>query len=185
MTGSKMASLASGLLARKGEARPATRRPFVAKTTIALLPVAGTARAFNDDIDSPDQGGRAHAGSPPAIVRQLDRLARAFLPPAEAGCADHPRVAFTLRLDHERHLRLRLARAITHHSGQRIVTQALDEYLARLGSSVAAADIASAFPEPDPLEARPKAGLTAAQGEARVRLFTDIADFLAERPRTT
>jgi len=184
MTGSKMASLASGLLARKGEARPATRRAFVAKTTIALLPVAGTARAFNDDIDCPGQVGRAQAGSGSAIVRQLERLARAFAPPAEADRSDHARVAFTLRLDHDRHLRLRLARAITHHSGQRIVTQALDEYLARLGSSVGAADIASAFPEPDALEAKASAGLTPAQGEARVRLFTDIADFLAERPRT-
>jgi hypothetical protein len=40
------------------------------------------------------------------------------------------KAAFTLRLDPERHLRLRLVCAVNHRSAQQIVTQALDEYLA-------------------------------------------------------
>jgi hypothetical protein len=40
--------------------------------------------------------------------------------------------AFTLRLDPDRHLKLRLACAVTHRSAQQIVTEALDEFLASI-----------------------------------------------------
>lgn len=40
-----------------------------------------------------------------------------------------PKAAFTLRLDPERHLRLRLASAITRRSAQMLVTGALDDFL--------------------------------------------------------
>ena len=39
------------------------------------------------------------------------------------------KAAFTLRLDADRHLRLRLACAVTNRSAQQIVTQALDDFL--------------------------------------------------------
>ena len=42
------------------------------------------------------------------------------------------KAAFTLRLDPERHLKLRLACAIGRKSAQSIVTEALDRYLASL-----------------------------------------------------
>lgn len=42
------------------------------------------------------------------------------------------KAAFTLRLDAERHLRLRLASAVTNRSSQVILTDLLDEYLATL-----------------------------------------------------
>jgi hypothetical protein len=42
------------------------------------------------------------------------------------------KAAFTLRLDADRHLRLRLACAVTRRSAQQIVTNALDEYLSSL-----------------------------------------------------
>ena len=42
------------------------------------------------------------------------------------------KAAFTLRLDAERHLRLRLACAVTRHSAQQIVARALDEALANI-----------------------------------------------------
>jgi hypothetical protein len=42
------------------------------------------------------------------------------------------KAAFTLRLDAERHLRLRLASAVTNRSSQVILTDLLDEYLASL-----------------------------------------------------
>lgn len=41
------------------------------------------------------------------------------------------KAAFTLRLDSERHLQLRLVSAVKHRSAQQIVTEALDQYLAR------------------------------------------------------
>lgn len=42
------------------------------------------------------------------------------------------KAAFTLRLDQERHLRLRLASALLNRSSQQLVTEALDEFLKRL-----------------------------------------------------
>jgi hypothetical protein len=39
------------------------------------------------------------------------------------------KAAFTLRLDAERHLKLRLACAVTHRSAQQIVSEALDDFL--------------------------------------------------------
>ncbi len=41
----------------------------------------------------------------------------------------HPKAAFTLRLDQDRHLRLRLASALHHASAQALVTEALDQFL--------------------------------------------------------
>ncbi len=43
--------------------------------------------------------------------------------------AKHAKAAFTLRLDHERHLRLRLASALHNVSAQVLVTEALDHFL--------------------------------------------------------
>jgi hypothetical protein len=42
------------------------------------------------------------------------------------------KAAFTLRLDHERHLKLRLASALNGRSAQVIVTEALDAFLETL-----------------------------------------------------
>ena len=50
---------------------------------------------------------------------------------ARALAGSKTKAAFTLRLDTERHLRLRLVCAVNHRSAQQIVTLALDEFLAR------------------------------------------------------
>lgn len=47
----------------------------------------------------------------------------------QAGAGEKGRAAFTLRLDPERHLRLRLACAYSRTSAQAVVTAALDAYL--------------------------------------------------------
>jgi hypothetical protein len=58
----------------------------------------------------------------------------AYAPPVaptlRAAPGSKARAAFTLRLDHERHLKLRLAAAVTHRSAQLLVIEALDEFLA-------------------------------------------------------
>jgi hypothetical protein len=46
--------------------------------------------------------------------------------------AKHAKAAFTLRLDHDRHLRLRLASALHNKSAQHLVTEALDQFLQSL-----------------------------------------------------
>ncbi len=115
--GKSFAALSAGLLARKGEARPAMR-PH------AFTPDPGGAPL--DDLGWNDMGEPR-----PLVVRQQAELAREFATPA-ASPSPGRKAAFTLRLDGERHLRLRLACAARHRSAQQIVIQALDELLARM-----------------------------------------------------
>ena len=88
----------------------------------------------------------AEAVEVPEVVRQQESLIErvaAVARKVEARPAPAPKkekapralrarekAAFTLRLDAERHLRLRLASAVTNRSSQVILTDLLDEYLA-------------------------------------------------------
>ena len=90
----------------------------------------------------------AEAPEVPEIVRQQESLIECVAAVArkvEARPAPAPKkekaprtlrarekAAFTLRLDAERHLRLRLASAVTNRSSQVILTDLLDEYLSSL-----------------------------------------------------
>lgn len=163
------ASLSSGLLARKGQARPAMRpQGFVGLDPGMSL----------DDLGWNDMGGEASAPAPtyepvPPVLAQRQTLVEEFAPqpapqpapvvrpdPVAAPVASEPapaaeaparpvstataarigrevasrtgKAAFTLRLDHERHLKLRLASAVTGRSAQLIVTEALDAFLETL-----------------------------------------------------
>ncbi|HMP56892.1 MAG TPA: hypothetical protein PKD92_10010, partial [Novosphingobium sp.] len=52
--------------------------------------------------------------------------------PRRSALADGRRAAFTLRLDAERHLKLRLASTLANRSAQQIVTEALDRLINEL-----------------------------------------------------
>ena len=185
------ASLSAGLLARKGTARPAMRRPHMSGLPTPTLPVS----VQEDDLGWNDMGGEHHhhhhaahtvlpltmmgvkaGGSdaqpdqPPAVVKQQESLeqslSQAYSPepqpavekadartdkveapkPVRAKSTKGPKkksagtkargaqartskAAFTLRLDPDRHLRLRLACVVGNNSAQHIVTQALDAFL--------------------------------------------------------
>jgi hypothetical protein len=73
---------------------------------------------------------------PAPVVRLPRRVApapvRAPVRAPVPAVAARSKAAFTLRLDADRHLRLRLACAVTRRSAQQIVTGALDEYLSSL-----------------------------------------------------
>jgi hypothetical protein len=111
-------ALASGLLARKGQARPAMR-----PQTAALEP--------EDDLGWNDMGDSAPEPALPPVLLQQKALQAEY--PAEEPEADltalKTRAAFTLRLDAERHLRLRLAATVAGVSAQTLMTLALDQYL--------------------------------------------------------
>lgn len=130
-----LAALSSALLARKGQARPAMRRQ-------ATLAEAGDALGWNDMGEpaplpepappaqvSDEPQVAAEAESAPPVLAQRDALAKAVstLP---ALAAVKGRKAFTLRLDAERHARLRHAVATQGRSAQQLVTEALDAFLA-------------------------------------------------------
>jgi hypothetical protein len=147
------ASLSSGLLARKGQARPAMRP----QGFVGLDP--GTSL---DDLGWNDMGSDLPTAPTPVfdpvppVLAQRQTLVEEFAPepvapavpvlevPArpvstataarigrEVG-ARKGKAAFTLRLDHDRHLKLRLASAVTGRSAQIIVTEALDAFLESL-----------------------------------------------------
>ncbi|QDZ09101.1 hypothetical protein FPZ24_07745 [Sphingomonas panacisoli] len=171
------ASLSSGLLARKGQAKPAMRpqgftggysslaggledlgwndmgqmiepeadvHPIHENEIVAppegVPPVLAQRRQLKEELEAPvieapidDHQVAIDAPTPPvpaevvSIVRRpvsvatANRLARETRHKAKA--------AFTLRLDEDRHLRLRLASALSGRSAQQLVTEALDAFL--------------------------------------------------------
>jgi hypothetical protein len=74
----------------------------------------------------------------PEVLRQQEEVAeRITAPPRKRGgrrsaLSEGRRAAFTLRLDHERHLQLRLACTLTGRSAQQLVTDALDRLISEL-----------------------------------------------------
>jgi hypothetical protein len=141
----KFASLGPLLLARKGTAKPAMRAQLgddARGSLAALEDFSGAADLTGqDDLGWNDMGEDALAApiAEPEVKRQQSRLLSCI---ADANVAATQRskveavqcarrAAFTLRLDEERHLRLRLASTMAGESAQNLVTRALDEFLAR------------------------------------------------------
>lgn len=169
------ASLSSGLLARKGQARPAMRP----QGFVGYAPQPSTEDlGWNDmghDVPPLEPAPVPPAAAPvvPPVLRQRETLAAGLVQPVEMPEAEiaKPEVkaevipqpepkpvaaprqdkrnvspataqrlqretrrkagkaAFTLRLDGDRHLRLRLASAVRGESAQTLVTEALDAFL--------------------------------------------------------
>ena len=145
-----LASLSSSLLARKGHAKPAMRpQGFGGFGSI-------NAAVVHDDLGWNDMGlepGHVTAEVVPinpaiepeapaaAVVhRQQETLARELAPAAvaqppkpkpvaRAAPGSKGTAAFTLRLNPERHLQLRLVCAVQHRSAQQVVIEALDKFL--------------------------------------------------------
>ncbi len=186
-----IASLSSGLLARKGGARPAMRRQLISNNNGMAAGSMQDDLGWNDmgyDVD-PDPttpmdyehvtGYNPLAGAvpdvKPEVKQQQERIAEQLhvqaeemgvaepdeaempaapviplvkprpiiMPPAPVAAAvpkvaaprqraapgSKAKSAFTLRLDGERHLKLRLACAISNQSAQQLVTAALDAFI--------------------------------------------------------
>ncbi|WP_298397450.1 hypothetical protein [Sphingobium sp.] len=149
-----LASLTSGLLARKGAAQPAMRRPMLgfgrAATALQQDDLGWNDMGFDvEPTPQPIEEPVALIGltpmapvtaTEPPVVTERKKLARRIAGKSAAPSASAPaplavavakgrKAAFTLRLDGERHLKLRLACAVTGRSAQQIVTQALDNLL--------------------------------------------------------
>lgn len=174
------ASLTSGLLARKGAAKPAMRRQYMG--SMGNLSMGHEDLGWNDmgdDVQEEIAAPQPHAGlspmpshvaasvpsSPapvalveqavdqpivelPAVVEQRQMLVEKVAngqfeadEPAEPKTRTRTKAkptavkqrkskaAFTLRLDPDRHLKLRLACAVANRSAQQMVIEALDELL--------------------------------------------------------
>jgi hypothetical protein len=180
------ASLTSGLLARKGAARPAMKQqgfgqmggghledlgwndmgfepPKAADTPVrddhhdafgeeiddehprvhptGLTPVQSPVHSQQSEIadrlgvdeseDEADDTAEAY-DSEPAPVAVIPVAAPRRAPTPRSAPGSKGKAAFTLRLDPERHLKLRLACAVNGRSAQQIVTDALDQLLGEM-----------------------------------------------------
>lgn len=131
-----IASLGANLLARKGAARPAMRPQLAAMASAQMLAAAEDDLGWNDMGHDGDHTSAALeiplAADVPVVVRQQQDLIRRIGGVRRSALADGRRCAFTLRIDEERHLRLRLACTLKGRSAQQLVTEALDLLLADL-----------------------------------------------------
>lgn len=146
------ASLSPTLLARKGAARPAMRpqlhplHQFQESASHQMSDDLGW-NDMGEDVsragDAPDRVAAAevvpiagdHTPPPnvPEVVRQQESLSASVAratPLRKSALSQGRRAAFTLRLDTDRHLGLRLASTVLSRSAQDIVTEALDGFLA-------------------------------------------------------
>lgn len=97
------------------------QREELARQVEAPEPAAETVVASPE----PDVASAPALMAPVAVsARKAARIAR-----ESADLTAKGKAAFTLRLDAERHLRLRLASAVANQSAQMLVAQALDEFL--------------------------------------------------------
>lgn len=152
-----VASLTSGLLARKGFARPAMRSPLQhhPDENDELVSPDSDDLGWNDLGDDiappilslaviPEVKDRRYAK--PEVVLIQEAMARLMYVapgtrrPRGTALVEGRRAAFTLRVDAERHSALRLACSVTHQSAQNFLIDALDKYLADMpGPAVFAA----------------------------------------------
>jgi hypothetical protein len=152
MSDAGFASLSPSLLARKGGAKPAMRPQNTAGVTDGKAAAANLEDLGWNDMGEDDTSSGARvvrmnpigANTPaPAVspVRAtIERIAAKLEAPAparvsaakKAANTDSRRAAFTLRLDQERHLKLRLACTVRGRSAQQLVTDALDGLLAQM-----------------------------------------------------
>jgi hypothetical protein len=172
------ASLSSGLLARKGAAKPAMRpqgfgqlgsgiedlgwndmghlpsvgfagyeddepREHVPSSIAALTPAPKPQELQVEDNASPEPPvieqqrtiaatfAAPEAESPKAAKQQAVTTAPVVVLPTRPrqAAGTKAKAAFTLRLDPDRHFKLRLACAVLHRSAQQIVSDALETYL--------------------------------------------------------
>ncbi|WP_062732258.1 hypothetical protein [Sphingobium abikonense] len=158
-----LASLTSGLLARKGAAQPAMRRPMLGfghgqanalqqddlgwndmgfdvepapqpmeqPVAIGLTPMGATLDAPVPPVVTEREELAERINAAPEAVRPVGKKTAKRADPLRA-VAQGRKAAFTLRLDADRHLKLRLASAVTGRSAQQMLTQALDEFLMTL-----------------------------------------------------
>ncbi|WP_300528395.1 hypothetical protein [Maricaulis sp.] len=126
--GQKYASLHAGLLARKGEAMPASRPGLVPGLIERAGPAAEPnvperpARSTPQPRPAPPQT-TTQAGSAPQPLKPVMRVQDTAKPASSA------RHKTTLRLSPAQKRRLRLAAAVLDRSQQSLISEALDEFL--------------------------------------------------------
>jgi hypothetical protein len=115
------AALTGALLANKGGAAP-----------------SNSVSSFFDALSSPEPVDKPAWKEPrqdTAIRPQTDQPVN-IAPVGSSSESEKPRAKLSVRLDQERHLRLKLAAAHLRRSSQTIMLEALDEYLAKVAPAI-------------------------------------------------
>src|SRR3546814_13369047 len=108
------------------------RRPPRSTRTATLFPYTTLFRSIAEAF-SPAPALSSGMVRKPALVPPVNGTKT---PARRAAPGSKDKAAFTLRLDNQRHLKLRVACAMSHRSAQQIVTEALeDRKSTRLNSS--------------------------------------------------
>ena len=145
MSEPNFASLNQSLLARKGGAKPAMRPQHGLVPTAAAAPVEpledlgwndmGHSEEQEDEdsnvVQLPAQDNDVHRQQQ-VLAEKISEVSKDEARPRASASKRGKRAAFTLRLDAERHLKLRLACTVKNRSAQQIVTEALDTMLAAM-----------------------------------------------------
>jgi len=124
--------------ARQADVQPDEEETLELDEPVAYAPVPVAAVPQPEPQPSPEAAVEpAPAAQQPAPVMQVmprpsPRSTGAAEPRGRAEPSVKGKAAFTLRLDPARHLKLRLACAVTGKSAQQLVTRALDELLASM-----------------------------------------------------
>jgi hypothetical protein len=105
----------------------ASESPIVVEVAPVVEAMAPFEAAAVVEQQDPVEAPRVLASQPPSAPASLPRAPRHRAEPGSKAKA-----AFTLRLDATRHLKLRLACAVTGRSAQQLVTEALDQLLAAM-----------------------------------------------------
>lgn len=122
-----------------GPVEESAREAEVLQLTPAPANPATAAEAREIDYQANDQLGSAPPAEPPVREQRVILAERVAAPAPRQDAASRgstrergKRAAFTLRLDSDRHLKLRLACTVRNRSAQQIVTEALDSLLAAM-----------------------------------------------------
>jgi predicted transcriptional regulator len=105
-------------------APPVVEQQRAIAASFTKTPIAFEAPEPEPEIEEPELPAPAAIEAPAPVVVSV--------PQSRAVKGAKGKAAFTLRLDPDRHLKLRLACAVTHRSAQQIVSGALDDYLQSL-----------------------------------------------------
>jgi hypothetical protein len=95
-----------------------------------LLMTKRKAMALQPLVEEPAVEAVVHEPAPAPVAVAPAPSVPAPAQTLRAAPGSKGRSAFTLRLDQDRHLQLRLASAVTHRSAQQLVVEALDAFLA-------------------------------------------------------
>jgi hypothetical protein len=117
------------VLVQREVLREEFEQPVLASKPVAAKPVAPVPVAYEPEaVAAPDVEPERPAIKPVSVATAT-RIGRET---SKKHNKSHPKSAFTLRLDQDRHLRLRLASALHNASAQSLVTEALDQFLQSL-----------------------------------------------------